>query len=467
MNKERLKQNVLKSLTKNQKVLIEVSDELWRTPELAMQELRTSGLLCDWLAKEGFLVETGMSGMQTAFLAEFTQGSRTPVIAFLTDLDAVPGVSNEVVPWHEAIIEGGPGHGCGHPQINAGNIGAAIAVKNEMEKLNVDGTIRVYGAPAEELLIGKVFMARDGLFDHCDVILTSHPSAVNAANANTCCALLSTEFTFFGQSCLTAKNPEAGRSALDAAQLVTIAVNMRKNYMARGTVVEYVIPDGGSQPNAVPDISKVWFMVRHPDVAWVKDAYQKILDAVKGATLATGTTSREQFLAFCHGYLPNERLGRLIYDNAKIVRPPTFSDAEKRFANDIRKSYGLEEVESPIHEGLEFLQDGLDMYAQDGGDASWIAPLASVNCAFPKDITFHGWGTTAVSGSSIGHKGLMFFAMTLAATAADILSCPKVLDEIKEEHENRRNGRGYQCLMPLGITPISEDFMKHHVKVRW
>lgn len=467
MNKERLKEKVLESLSKNQKVLIEVCDKLWRTPELAMQESRTSGLLCDWLAKEGFLVKTGTSGMRTAFLAEFTQGSRTPVIAFLTDLDAVPGVSNKVVPWREAIVEGGPGHGCGHPQINAGNTGAAIAVKNEMEKLKLDGTIRVYGAPAEELLIGKVFMARDGLFDHCDVILTSHPTAMNAANANTCCALLSTEFTFFGQSCLPAKNPEAGRSALDAAQLAAIAVNMRKNYMARGTVVEYVIPDGGSQPNAVPDVSKVWFMVRHPDVAWVKDAYQKILDAVKGATLATGTTSREQFLTFCHGYLPNERLGRLIYDNAKIVRPPAFSDAEKRFANDIRKNYGLKEVEEPIHEGLEFLKDGLDMYAQDGADASWIAPLASVNCAFPKDITVHGWGTTAVSGSSIGHKGLMFCAMTLAATAADILTRPEVLQEIKKEHKNRRKDRKYQCLAPQEVTPISEDFMKHHVKARW
>ena len=467
MNKERLKERVLESLAKNQKVLIEVCDELWRTPELAMQELKTSRLLCDWLTKEGFLVKTGISGMQTAFLAEFTQGSRTPVIAFLTDLDAVPGVSNKVVPWREAIYQGGPGHGCGHAQINAGNVGAAIAVKNEMKKLKLDGTIRVYGGAGEELLMAKVFIARDGLFDKCDIILTSHPSALNAANANTCCALLSTEFTFLGQTCLAAKNPEAGKSALDAAQLATIAVSMRKAYMARGTVVEYVIPDGGSQPNAVPDFSKVWFMVRHPDAACVKDAYQKILDAVKGATLATGTTFTEQFLTFCHGYLPNEKLGKLIYDNAKIVRPPVFSDEENRFANNIRKNYGLEELEEPIHEGLEFLKDGLDMYAQDGGDASFIAPLASVNCAFTKDIPFHGWGTTAVSGSSIGHKGMMFCAMTLAATAADILTRSEVLQEIKKEHKNRTKDKKYQCLVPQDITPISEDFMKYHVKLRW
>ena len=463
----RLKKNILEWLNKEQKSIIEISDKLWSYAELAMQEKQSSMTLCNWLSKEGFRIETGTSGMSTAFLAEFSSGSGSPVVAFLTDLDAVPCVSNKVVPWHEPIVEGGPGHGCGHPLICAGNTAAAIAVKNEMERLDIEGTVRVYGCPAEELLIGKAFMARDGLFDDCDVIMTSHPTSMNAANANTCCALLSTEFTFFGQTCLTSGFPEAGRNALDAAQLTAIAVNMRKNHMARGTVVEHVIPDGGCQPNVVPDFSKVWFMIRHADVNCVKDAYDKIVDAVKGATIATGTTSKEQFLSFCYGYLPNERLGRLIYDNAKMVGPPIFSDKEKRFANELRKNYGLEEIEEPIHEGIQFLKGGLDMYAQDGGDASWINPLASLNCAFPRDITFHGWGITAVSGSSIGHKGLMFCAKTLAATAADILTLPKWVEEIKGEHKERTRDFRYRCLVPDGVKPITEDFMKHHVKSRW
>jgi len=445
MSRERMKERILESLRNSRANLIEICNEIWKTPELAMQEQKTSALICDWLAREGFRVESGISGMPSAFIAEFTIGSGSPVIAFLTDLDAVPNTSNMIVPWHEPLVEGAPGHACGHPQINAGNVGAAIAVKNEMHKLKMDGNIRVYGGAAEELLIGKVFMARDGLFGNCDVILTSHPTVLNAANANTCCALLSTEFTFTGQSCLAAKNPEVGRNALDAAQLATIAVNMRKTYMARETLVEYVIPDGGCQPNAVPDYSKVWFMVRHTDVESVKDAYQKILEGVKGAALATGTTFTEQFLTFCHGYLPNETLGKVIYDNANIVGAPLFSDKEKRFANEIRKNYGFQELEEPIHEGLEFLKDGVDMYAQDGGDASFIAPLASVNCAFPRDIPFHSWGTTAVSGSSIGHKGMMFCAMTLACTAADIVSRPEVLQEIKrDEQDISRIGKKYE-----------------------
>ena len=467
MNNDILKKGILESICKKETSLIELCDALWRTPELAMKEVKTSKLLRELLHKEGFKVETGISNIPTSFFAEFTQGSGSPVIAFLTDLDAVPRISNKAVPWREETKPDSPGHGCGHPQINAGNVGAAIAVTKEMKKHKIDGAIRVYGGSAEELLIGKVYMARDGFFDDCDVILTSHPTYLNAANANTCCGLLSTEFTFLGQSCLAAKNPESGRSALDAAQLATIAISMRKTYMSRGTVVEYVIPDGGSQPNAVPDFSKVWFMVRHPDIECIKDSYQKILDAIKGAALCTGTTFTEQFLTFCYGYLPNHTLGKIIYDNARIVQAPTFSEQEKKFANDIRKIYGLNELKEPIHEGIEFLKNGIDMYAQDGGDASLIAPLASVNCAFPKDIPFHGWGISAVSGSSIGHKGMIFCAKTLAATAIDILSKPEMLQRIKKEHKNRTKNHQYQCLLPDDIALISEKFMDYHVKQRW
>ncbi len=463
MSKE-LKKRILEWLSKNEKHIIEISDRIWRYAELAMQESNSSSTLCDWLSKEKFRVKNGISGMSTAFVAEFSIGSGSPVVAFLAEFDALPGISNMVVPFHEPIVKGGPGHGCGHNLIGTANTAAAIAVKNGLESLGVDATIRIFGTPGEELLIGKIFMAKDGFFDDCDAILTSHPTYVTAANTNACYFLISSEFTFYGESCHMTETPEVGRNALDAVQLANVAANMRRKHMAHGTVLEYVISEGGHQPNVVPDVSKVWYMVRHPDVNCTKDAYQKICEAVKGAAIATGTTSKEQFITGAYGYLPNERLGEIIYANAMMVGPPTFSKEEKQFANKIRTNYGFGEMEQPIHEGVEFRKEGLDLYAQDDGDASWISPLGRVNYAFPRGIPFHGWGFTAVSGSSIGHKGMMFSAKTLGAAAADLLTNPSLVEEIKTEHKERTKDFHYKSLVPDDVNPITEEFMKLHVK---
>jgi aminobenzoyl-glutamate utilization protein B len=464
---KQIKTNILEWLSRNEKDIMKISKEIWEYSELPMQETNSCRLLSNWLSKEGFRVETGTSGMPTAFLAEFSSGSGSPVIVFLAEYDALPGNSNKVVPRHEPIVNGGVGHGCGHNLIGTGNAAAAIAVKNAMLSRAINGTIRVYGTPAEELLVAKAFMARDGLFNDCDVILTSHPGSLTAANANPCYALISTEFTFRGESCHMPSMPEVGRNALDAAQLAIMATNMRKKHMEKDTVIEYVIPDGGYQPNVVPDEAKVWYFVRHPDVNSAKNAYQKILEAVKGAAIATGTTSEERLITGCYGYLPNERLGKLIYENANMVGSLTFSDEEKRFANELRKNYGLKEIQEPLHEGIEFLKGGMELASQDDGDASWLNPLGRINCAFPRGIPFHGWGFTAVSGSSIGHKGMIFCSKTLGTTAADILLFPEVVQEIKREHKERTKDFEYSSLVPDHVKPITEDFMKHHVKTRW
>jgi aminobenzoyl-glutamate utilization protein B len=466
MNRQ-LKENTFQWLSKKEKDIVKISKEIWEYCELPMQETRSSRVLSDWLSREGFRVETGTSGMPTAFLAKFSHGSGLPVIAFLAEYDALAGNSNKVVPRHEPIVNGGAGHGCGHNLIGAGNTAAAIAVKNVMQDHGISGTISVYGTPGEELLVAKVFMARDGLFNDCDVILTSHPEFLTTANANSCYSMISTEFSFFGESCHATSTPQRGRNALDAVQVANIAVEMRKKYMAPGTVLEYVIPDGGYQPNVVPDEAKVWYFIRHPDVNCIKDAYQKIQEAVKGAAIATGTTSEEKLITGCYGYLPNERLGGVIYENAKMVGPLTFSDEEKLFANELRRNYGLNEIEEPIHEGIEFSKGSLIPASQDDGDASWINPLSRITCAFPKGIPYHGWGFTAVSGSSIGHKGMIYCAKTLAATAIDILTLPEVVKEIKREHKERTREFKYKCLVPDNVKPITEDFMKHHVKTRW
>ncbi len=466
-NTPELKKTALQWLDKNRRTLIRLSDKIWEYAEVGMQEEKSAKALHNWLRKNGFYIRTGISGMPTAFLAEFSRGSGSPVIGLLAEYDALPGNSNKKVPRHEPLKEGGPGHGCGHNLIGVGAAAAAVAIKKSIEKLKINATVRVYGTPGEELLVGKVFMARDGLFDDCDVILTSHPGDINAASAIPCYFFISTEFTFFGESCHLPSMPEIGRNALDAAQLAIISTNMRNKHMKKDTIIEYVIPDGGFQPNVIPDVSKVWFFVRHRELSGLKDAYKKVIESVRGAAISTGTTWQEKFITGCYGYLPNDRLAKLIYDNAMMIGPPTFTNKEKHFANEIRKNYGFTEVNEPIHEDIDLLRGIMGTYSQDDGDASWINPLGKLKYAFPRDIPVHGWGFTALSGTSIGHKGMMFAAKTITATGIDILMRQDVLKEIKNEHKGRTKGFKYACLVPPNIKPITRDFMKYHVKTRW
>lgn len=458
---------LFKWIDTNKNNILSISDKIWENPELAMQEKISSKVLIDWLESEGFEVTKGVSGMPTAFLAEYKVGSGKPIIGLLAEYDAMAGNSNKVSPKHEPIIEGGPGHGCAHNIIGTASSAAAIALKNEMIKSNIDGTIRVYGTPGEELLIAKVFMARDGLYDDCDIILTNHALYWNAANVNPTYALISTEFSFIGEAAHATSSPQHAKNALDAAILTINAANLRQKYVAHNTILEYVLPDGGYQPNAVPDSAKVWFFIRNPDVNNLLDAYNKLVDAAKGAAIATGTTFKEDFSTGCYGYLTNIKLGEIMYDVAKTIGPPAFTEEEKVFANTIRENYGLDPLDEPIHESLDFRKDGLDLYAQDDGDASWICPLARVGHAFPFGIPYHGWGFTAVSGSSIGHKGLVFCAKVMAATAMAILTDPQALKDIWKEHKERTKNFKYKCLVPDDVKPMTEDFMKYHVKPRW
>ena len=451
-------------IDENAQRIFDISDEIWDHPELAMGEERAADLLCDLLDGEGFDVDRGVAGMPTAFVAEHSVGSGSPVVGILAEYDALPALSNEVVSRKQPIVEGGPGHGCGHNLIGTGNTAAAIALSHAMASDGIDGTVRVYGTPGEELLISKVFMARDGLFDDCDVILTSHPTWENAANANSCYALLSAEFTFHGESCHMPSTPQTGRNALDAAIMTINGANTRKKHMHKDTVVEYVVPDGGLQPNIVPDVSRVWFFVRHPTVSQVLTDFEKVRDAAGGAATSTGTELEERFITGCYGYLPNDRIAEVIYENALEVGPPTFTEEEETFAGEIMAEYDVPGRSEPLHTDVDLLADGVDKYSQDDGDASWIAPLGRFNYAFPRRVPYHGWGFTAVSGSSIGRKGMLFNAKTLATSAIDVLTRPGLLEEIQAEHGDRTEGFSYDCLVPDDVDPITAEFVQERLR---
>ena len=255
-----LKNELLRMVDQKNQLLIEVSDALWEYAEIALLEYESSKLLIQALEKEGFDVERKVAGMPTAFVASY--GSGKPIIGILAEYDALPGLSQDSTPYKKARIEGGAGHGCGHNLFGAGSLGAAFALKGLMEENKIPGTIKLYGCPAEEDIGGKLFMARDGLFDDLDACIAWHPSYETKVDVQGSQAIDDMEIEFFGKTAHAAFDPWKGASALDAVEMTTFGINLLREHVKPSVRIHYVITQGGEVPNIVPEYAKLWLWVR-------------------------------------------------------------------------------------------------------------------------------------------------------------------------------------------------------------
>src|SRR5437879_2763091 len=237
-------------------------DEIFSFSELGFQEVETSAYITGILEKNGFQVTRGIAGMPTAFVA--TWGSGKPVIGFMADIDGLPETSQKPgVAYHAPLIAGGPGHGEGHNAGQALNLTAALVVKQIMMKYNIPGTIRVYPGIAEELLASRTYMVQAGLFRDLDVMLSTHiGSEFSTTYGPAGSGLVSTEYSFHGQSAHAAGSPWMGRSALDAVELMDIGWNFRREHLRPEHRSHYVITHGGDQPNVVPPEASAWYFCR-------------------------------------------------------------------------------------------------------------------------------------------------------------------------------------------------------------
>ncbi|MCU0520777.1 MAG: amidohydrolase, partial [Anaerolineae bacterium] len=255
-----IKTTALDWIGANASLIVDAHQQAWDLAEIGLQETETGKLLADILEFHGFSVERGVAGMPTAFVA--TYGSGSPVIGVMAELDALPGLSQEAVPFRKPLSEGGAGHGCGHCGYAATALGAALAVKAAIDAHSLPGTIKCFGCPAEETMIGKVFMVRDGVFDGLDACLGHHPSGLHGVSMGSSSAMNSVKFEFFGKASHAAGSPEKGVSALDAVELMNVGVNFMREHVIQETRMHYVIEEGGHEPNIVPAYARSWYYVR-------------------------------------------------------------------------------------------------------------------------------------------------------------------------------------------------------------
>ncbi|MFQ5604806.1 MAG: amidohydrolase, partial [bacterium] len=408
---DKLKQQALTATEKQRPLIDEIATTLWKFSETALQEKRSAEFLIERLKNAGFTVESNVADLPTAFVATFGQGA--PVIGILAEFDALPGVGNAPVPERRARADGvKSGQGCGHNLFAAASVGGAIALKNVLAENNLSGTLKLFGTPAEETVVGKVYMAKAGVFDGLDAVIDWHPGTDNKVKNQPGRAMNNFEVEFFGQAAHGAADPWNGRSALDAVELMDYGVNLMREHVKPTTRIHYVISSGGEAPNVVPEYAKVWYFVRDINREEVQKYYQRILKIAEGAALATETTHKVHLITGVHEYLLNRPLQEAMQKNLELVGPPKFSETDQEFARTLQRNVGKEE--KGFNAKIEPLAD--EPGPPEGGstdvaEVSWIVPTAGFRVATAAEsVPWHSWATTACHGTEAARKAAVVAA---------------------------------------------------------
>ena len=440
-------QDILKGIESNRAQYSSIAQEIWSLAEMGYQEQQSSALLQKTLQEEGFQINSGVAGMPTAFVASY--GSGKPVIAILGEYDALPGLSQKAVPY-KASNEGVAGHACGHHLFGTASAAAAIALKNYLKESNQSGTIQFFGCPAEEGGSGKVYMTRAGLFDSVDVALHWHADNKNSASIRPALANKSAKFRFYGVSAHAAGAPEKGRSALDGVEAMNHMVNMLREHTTESTRIHYVITQGGNAPNVVPDFAEVYYYARHLTRSEVVNVFDRIVDAAKGAALGTGTKMEYEMIGGTHELLFNETLQRRVHKNLETIGGYSYSEEERAFAEKISESLGTSLNNHYVEGVAPYATGGKAGGSTDVGDVSFAVPTVGFRAAtWIPGTPAHSWQAVAAGGTTIGAKGMMVAAKTLALTGMQLLDDPKIIEAATKEFKTKR-GVSFQYIPMLG-----------------
>lgn len=456
--------------------LREIASKVWEFAELGFREYKSCKILADYLEDNGFEVAGEAGKMPTAFVAQWGEGR--PYIGFLGEYDALAGVSQEVSPFRQPRVPGGPGHGCGHNLLGTASAGAAVALKQALSERKLSGTVRYYGCPAEELLAGKVYMAREGVFSDLDVAITWHPGSMTSVRLGSGNGMNSAKFAFHGKTAHAAGDPHNGRSALDAVELMNVGANYLREHVISSARLHYVITNGGDQPNVVPAGAEVWYFVRAPRRDQVEEIFERLVDVARGAALMTGTTFDTNLLTGCYGVLLNEALADVMWTNLQRVGPPKFDAQDMEFARQLRESFDRASVEAMLRSpdfqeipgrGQQVLNTTLvpprgkgrtGGGSTDVGDVSWIVPTVQMSAAtVPLGCPGHSWQNCASSGGSTGQKGMLVAAKTMALCGFDLVLNPECIANARLEFDEKTKDAPYKCPFPPGRPfPIEEFF---------
>ncbi|MGA0829454.1 MAG: amidohydrolase [Flavobacteriaceae bacterium] len=451
----REKKAIIASVEAHQEALIAISDSIWALAETAFEEHESARILADYAEAQGLTVERGVAGIPTAFVA--TYGSGSPVISVLGEFDALPGISQKASPVKEPLNEGAAGHGCGHNLFGAASLGAAIAIKEQIEAGTLKGTVKFIGTPSEEKFFGKIWMVKEGIWDGVDVNVSWHPGANTEADVQSTLALVDFKVEFFGQTAHASSDPWNGRSASDALEIYTTGINYYREHIKPSVRLHYHIQDGGQVVNVVPDYSKLWVRVRDSNREGMTPVYERVREMAEGAAIMADVDYKISLISGIYEVLVNRRGGELMQRNLELLGPITYTAEEEAFGKAIQEAtgkpqLGMDSAISPLRETLENPGGG----STDVGDVSWNVPNINLSVTVaPKDTPWHSWAVVACGGMSIGHKGMVHAAKAMSMTMADLFQNPKAVAEIKQEFKERKGDVVYEPMID-GPAPINQ-----------
>ncbi len=460
-------------------IFTQLSDAIWDNPETRFEEHFSSTLLADALEQHGFEVQRGIGGIDTAFSASYGQGK--PVIALLGEFDALAGLSQKAgCATPQALVENGHGHGCGHNLLGTAALAAALAVKAWLIDHPQAGTVRFYGCPGEEGGSGKTFMVREGLFADVDAALTWHPEGFAGMFNNATLANIQVAFHFKGVAAHAANSPHLGRSALDAVTLMNTGANFLREHIVQDARLHYAVTNtGGSSPNVVQADAEVLYLIRAPQLYQAQDIYERVCNVARGAALMTDTTMSIRFEKACSNYVPNRALERVMYGHLQAFGVPEYTPQEWEFAGQIRATLTPDDLrnsqdniartggaagrawannlgpEPLTREVAPYAENDALMYGStDVGDVSWVTPVAQCfSPCFAQGTPLHTWQLVAQGRTSLGHKGMLLAAKTIAASTLSLLLEPELLAAAREEFARQRETEPYHCPIPAGVVP--------------
>ncbi len=423
----------------NKEEIIQTADDIFRHPELSGQEIYSSGRLAAFLEKQGFSIQWKIAGFETAFIAQW--GSSKLVIGYLAEYDALPGLGQEPV-W-ECRTDGGPGHGCGHNLLGTACAAAACALKAQMEAAGVEGTIRVYGCPAEEIVIGKIKMNEAGVFDDLSAAVTWHPFDRNRVSYDIWQAQDVKNYAFYGTAAHAAKHPELGRSALDAAELMNVGVNYLREHVADDVRMHYTYTNTDGPANIVPDYASTNYFIRSGRRDRTEDASRRVDDCARGAALMTGTRVEIELVTSNREMKVNRALAELFYEAMEQIPLPEHTEEELEFARKISEAAGFQN-NGVYFTGLEPLEEEpvLLNIGTDVSDVSHTVPTVMLSAAVMcKGTPLHHWTTTAQAGMSIGHKGMLYVAECMALGGWMLMREPGRLEQVWRDFRDDKAGK--------------------------